>query len=141
MGMQGLAVRAVLVVAGVGALVWVGRRVAQAVAAPGGYVDQIAAWGSQAATAITPWSPDNVAYQTANRAVQSIPGYEQDTLGTAIHRWLHPEQDDFNSSYYTGTPAPAPAGWSTGGGRYNNPSAYTPPETIVPDYSGAGVWG
>ncbi|GKS96780.1 hypothetical protein [Acidovorax sp. SUPP2825] len=125
-----LLVKVALIVGGAALAVWAVRRATTAAGAVAGQ-----AWDT-VAQAVNPWSPNNVAYQTANRVVQSVPGYEQDTLGTFIHRILNPEMDDINSSYYTGTP-----GWSTGGGRYNNPSAYTPPETIVPDYSGAGVWG
>lgn len=84
-----LLIKVVLVLAGVGLVVYLGRK------ASGAVVDVV----GDAVNAVNPWNNDNVIYQTANQAVQSITG-TPDTLGTWIYNALHPDEQDINGAYF-----------------------------------------
>lgn len=84
-----LLIKAALVVVGVGLVVYLGRKASGAVADAAG----------QALQAVNPWNNENVIYQTANKAVQSVTG-TPDTLGTWIYNALHPEEQDINGPYF-----------------------------------------
>lgn len=120
-----LLVKLALGAAVIGAAVWAAKRAAAAVPTLPSLQDIMNA-ADNAAAYVTPWNPDNLANSTVNAGVSAATGREE-TLGG----WLH----DLTQPDPMASPAPAPApqeiywptGWSTGGGLWNNPSAYTAP--------------
>jgi len=41
--------------------------------------------------AVNPVNPDNIFYGAASGVTQAITGDDDDTFGTALHKWLNPE--------------------------------------------------
>lgn len=105
----------------VAGLVWAARRAAAAVPELPSLQDIMDA-ASNTAAHLAPWNPDNPAAVAVNAGVSAATGRDE-TLGG----WLY---DLTHADPMTSSPPPAaawPTGWSTGGGRWNNPSAYTAP--------------
>lgn len=92
------------------------------------------AWSAaeDAAWAVTPWNNQNVISQGVNNAL--FPAGDR-TIGT----WLY---DLVNGDEWAriNKPAPQPEPWSTGGGKWNNPSAYTPPGTTGSGGAAFGIY-
>ena len=90
MSQADLAIKAALILGGVALAVYVTRKASGAGADAAG----------QAIQAVNPWNQENVIYQTANKAVETLTGSKHDTWGTWLFAKLNPEKDDINSSYY-----------------------------------------
>lgn len=135
---------AVLGVAAVAAVAWVAWRASKGVGslataasdAAGKVVDA----ASYAVQQITPWNPDNVAARTVNAGVSAATGRDE-TLGGWL-RSVTSDDDAKIEAMLTGKTAPASSPqWSTGGGKWNNPSAYTALEESTPNSYGPSPYG
>lgn len=126
-----------LVIGGVALAVWAARRASAAAAAAAGQVwdsagqavDRAGQAVRDGAWAVTPWNNENVFYDGINRQIWPD---GSDTLGTAAYTLTDDLAQWWND--VTGT-----QGWTTGQGRWNNPSAYTAERGgTTPGYSGSG---
>jgi len=103
-----LLIKAVLVLAGVGLVVYLGRK------ASGAVVDVV----GDAVNAVNPWNNDNVIYQTANAGLESVTGIKGDTFGNLL--WDTANWNQSDSRFYREPPPPIPVTPTTPGGHLQN---------------------